>query len=163
MFVRAPKNMRKEKIIWKLLKVMYGTQVASSRWQRLVRETLCDGHGKFSQACRLLHTIGKKTHWCCFTETMSWQKVTTAHWTKWMKCWVRSRSSACRALVLQLVVGVSFYTEGYGGTNLGSSYRPDPKHVDAFVDTLSLEDGKTCWQDHSHVTLDRVKPTLCAR
>ena len=25
---------------------MYGIQVASSRWQRLVRETLCDGHWK---------------------------------------------------------------------------------------------------------------------
>ena len=43
-FVRPPKNMRKDKTIWKLLKAMYRTQVASSRWQRLVRETLCDGH-----------------------------------------------------------------------------------------------------------------------
>ena len=39
-FVRPPKNMRKDKTIWKLLKAMYGTQVGSSRWQRLVRETL---------------------------------------------------------------------------------------------------------------------------
>ena len=38
--------MRKDKTIWRLLKAMYGTQVASSRWQRLVRETLCDGHWK---------------------------------------------------------------------------------------------------------------------
>ena len=45
-FVRPPKNMRKEKTIWRLLKAMYGTQVASSRWQRLVQETLCDGHWK---------------------------------------------------------------------------------------------------------------------
>ena len=43
-FVRPPQNMRKDKTIWRLLKVMYGTQVASSRWQRLVRETMCDGH-----------------------------------------------------------------------------------------------------------------------
>ena len=45
-FVRPPKNMRRDKTIWRLLKDMYGTQVASSRWQRLVRETLCDGHWK---------------------------------------------------------------------------------------------------------------------
>ena len=33
--VRPPKNMKKDKTIWKLLKDMHGTQVASSRWQRL--------------------------------------------------------------------------------------------------------------------------------
>ena len=51
-FVRPPKNMRKDKTIWKLLKVMYGTQVASSRWQRLVRETLCDRHWKVLTSVR---------------------------------------------------------------------------------------------------------------
>ena len=45
-YVRAPKIMRKDKTIWKLLKAMYETQVASLRWQRLMRETLCDGHWK---------------------------------------------------------------------------------------------------------------------
>ena len=45
-FVRPPKNMRKDKTIWKLLKAMYGTQFASSRCQRFVRETLCDGQWK---------------------------------------------------------------------------------------------------------------------
>ena len=44
--VRPPKKMRKDKTIRRLLKAMYGTQIASSRWQRLVRETLCDGHWK---------------------------------------------------------------------------------------------------------------------
>ena len=44
-FVRPPKNMRKDKTIWRL-KAMYGTQVAKSHCQRLVRETLCDGHWK---------------------------------------------------------------------------------------------------------------------
>ena len=33
-FVRPPKNLRKDKTTWKLLKATYGTQVASSRWQR---------------------------------------------------------------------------------------------------------------------------------
>ena len=45
-FVRPPKNLRKDKTVWKLLKATYGTQVASSRWQRLVRETLCDSDWK---------------------------------------------------------------------------------------------------------------------
>ena len=43
-FVRPPKNMRKDKTIWELKQAMYGTQVASSRWQWMVRETLCHGH-----------------------------------------------------------------------------------------------------------------------
>ena len=45
-FLRPPKNMRKDETIWKLLKAMYGTQGASSRWQWPVRETLCDGQWK---------------------------------------------------------------------------------------------------------------------
>ena len=45
-FVRPPKNMRKDKTIWRLLRAIYGTQVASSRWQSLVRETLGDAHWK---------------------------------------------------------------------------------------------------------------------
>ena len=45
-FVRPLMNMWKDKTIWKLLKATYGTQVASSRWQRWVREMLCDGHWK---------------------------------------------------------------------------------------------------------------------
>ena len=63
-FVRPPKNMRKDKTIWRLLRAMYGTQVASSRWQRLVRETLCDGHRKvLSHAYRVWHTMRLRTHW----------------------------------------------------------------------------------------------------
>ena len=51
-FVRPPKNMRKDKATRKLLKAMHGTQVASSRWQRLVRDTLCDGHWKVLTSVR---------------------------------------------------------------------------------------------------------------
>ena len=36
-FVRSPKNMRKVKTIWRLLKATYGTQVASSRWHFCAR------------------------------------------------------------------------------------------------------------------------------
>ena len=47
MFVRPPKNMRKDKSIWRLLRAMHGTLVASSCWRRLVRKRLCDSQWKF--------------------------------------------------------------------------------------------------------------------
>ena len=59
-FFRPPKNKRKDTTIWKLLKATYGTQVASSRWQRLVRETLCDDHWK---VYRVWHTMRLRTQW----------------------------------------------------------------------------------------------------
>ena len=63
-FVRPPKNMRRDKTIWRLLKDMYGTQVASSRWQRLVRETLCDGHWKVLTCVPCVaYTMRLRTHW----------------------------------------------------------------------------------------------------
>ena len=34
--------MRKDEASWKLLKAVHGTQVASLRWQRLARGTLCE-------------------------------------------------------------------------------------------------------------------------
>ena len=68
-FVRPPKNMRKDKTIWKLLK--------SHLWH-----TSC----KFTLAKSVAYNE-IETHWRCFTETTSWPKVTTSHWTSWMKCW----------------------------------------------------------------------------
>ena len=41
-FEGEPKTMRKDETIWKLLKAVHGTQVASLRWQRLARGTLCE-------------------------------------------------------------------------------------------------------------------------
>ena len=46
MFVRPTKNMRKDKSIWRLLRAMRGTLVASSRWRRLVRKRMCDSQWK---------------------------------------------------------------------------------------------------------------------
>ena len=40
------KTMRKDETIWKLLKAVHGTQVASLRWQRLARGTLCEDRWK---------------------------------------------------------------------------------------------------------------------
>lgn len=42
-FIRPPMNLRKDGIIWLLKKAMYGTQIASAMWQKLVRETLENG------------------------------------------------------------------------------------------------------------------------
>ena len=64
-FVRPPKNMRMDKTIWRLLRATYGAQVASSGWQRLVRQTLCDGHWKVLTCVpyRVWHTMRLRTHW----------------------------------------------------------------------------------------------------
>ena len=99
-FVRPPKNMRKVKAIWILEKEMYGTKVASSRWPRLVRETLRD--------CREGVFLHRRTQW----------------------------------------------------SESGFSYRPDPKHVAALVETLSLEDARQL-QHQSHVTLEASYMSDC--
>ena len=39
-YVRPPRSLRRANTLWKLRKAMYGTQVASSLWQSLVRKTL---------------------------------------------------------------------------------------------------------------------------
>ena len=46
----------------------------------------------------------------------------------------------------------------------GFSYRPSLKRVDALVETLSLEGASLVATNfnHSHVTLESVKPTICA-
>ena len=46
MFASEPKTMRKDETTWKLLKAVHGTQVASLRWQRLARGTLCEDRWK---------------------------------------------------------------------------------------------------------------------
>ena len=47
-FASERKTMRKDQTIWKLLKAVHGTQVASLRWQRLARGTLCEDRWKSS-------------------------------------------------------------------------------------------------------------------
>ena len=147
--------------IWKLKTAMYGTQVASSRWQRLVRETLCDGHWKMLTSVPCVGYNEKHDQWCCFTETISLLRVTTARSANWMACWVHSRSSACRASVQQLVAKMSCCTEGYSGANLDSRFGRIPN-------TWTRWAKLCCWkmrdllQHHSHVILERERPTRCA-
>ena len=75
-FVRPPKNTRKDKAIWKLLKAMYGTQVAVSCWQRLVRETLCDGHWRVLTSVLCVANNEKEDSLVFFfTETISLRRV----------------------------------------------------------------------------------------
>ena len=45
-FASEPKTVRKDETIWKLLKAIHGTQVASLRWQRPARRTLCEDRWK---------------------------------------------------------------------------------------------------------------------
>ena len=59
-----------------------------------------------------------------------------------MKCWEHLRASACRALVQQAGREGVFLHRTIRWNESGFSYRPDPKHVDAPITTLSLEDAR---------------------
>ena len=160
-FIRPPKNMRKDKTIWKLLKAMYGTQVASSRWQRFVRETLCDGHLKVLTSVPCVARNETEDSLVVFHGVDFLLKVTTVHWTSWMKCWVRSRSNACHVLVQQQVVRACFLHRTIRWNESGFSYRPDPKHVDALIVTLSLEDARPVATPFTRDTGQGQANTLC--
>ena len=59
-----------------------------------------------------------------------------------MKCWPLLRSSACRALGPTAGREGVFLHRTIRWSESGSSCRPDPKHVDALITTLSLEDAR---------------------
>ena len=141
-FVRPPKNMRKDKTICRLLKAMYGTQVASSRWQRLVRETLCDGHWK------VLTCVP------CVAYNKTEDSLVTFHGDDFL---AEGHDSSLDKLdeVLEAFeikrlprIGPTAGREGVflhrriRWNKSGFSYRPDPKHVDALITILSLEHAR---------------------
>ena len=134
-FVRPPKNTRKEETIWKLLKAMYGTQVASSRWERLVRETLCESHKK-------VHISEKEESLVLFRGD---DFLAEGHESSLDK--LGEVLSACEIKRLP-IVGPTVGREGVflrrriQWNESGFPYRPDPKHVDALVEALSLEDAR---------------------
>ena len=141
-FVRPPKNIRKDKTIWRLLRAMYGTQVARSRWQRLVREALCDGHWK------VLTCVP------CVAYNETEDSLEMFHGDDFL---AESHDSSLDKLdevlgALEIKrlppIGPTVGREGVclhrtiRWNESGFSYRPDPKHVDALVTTLSLEDAR---------------------
>ena len=141
-FVRPPENMRKDKTIWKLLKAMYRTQVASSRWERLVRETLCDGHWK------VLTSVP------CVTYNETEDSLVMFHGDDFL---AEGHDSSLDKLDEMLGafevkrlprIGPTARREGLflhrtiRWNESGFSYRPDRKHVDALIVTLSLEDAR---------------------
>ena len=157
-FVRPPKNMRKDKTIWKLLKAMYGTQVASSRWQRLVRDTLCDCRWKVltSVPCVAYNETEDslvKFHGDDFLvegHDSSLDKLDEVLGAFEIKRLPRIGPTAGRE--------EAFLHRTIRWNESGFSYRPDPKHVDALIATLSLEDARAV-ATPSHVTLERDKQT----
>ena len=121
--VRPPKNMRKDKTIWKLLKPMYGTQVASSDWQRLAsvpcvtynenEDLLVSSHGDdfFAQG-----------------HDSSMDKLDEASGAFEIKRLPRVGPTAGREGV--------FLHSRIRRNESGFSYPPDPKHVDALSSLL---------------------------
>ena len=93
--VRPPKSLKNDKIIWKFLKLMKGTQDATQGWCVKQCATVT---GEFSPACRVLLTMRKKTR-CCYLRRR-------------LERFPRLRPTTGREGV--------FCTERYGGTNLDS-------------------------------------------
>ena len=138
--VRPPRNMRKDKTVWKLLKAMYGTQVAS-RWQRLVRVTLRDGCWTVLTSVPCVAYNEKEESSVMFHgDGFFWLRVTTVSLDKLdevlgeIKRLPRIGPTAGRDCV--------FLHRTIRWSESGFSYRPDPKHVDALIETLSLTDAR---------------------
>ena len=141
-FVRPPKNMRKDNTIWRLSKAMYGTQVASSRWQRLVRETLCDGHWKVLTCvpCVAYEFLAEG-------HDSSLEKLDEVLEAFEIKRLPRIGPTAGREGV--------FLHRRIRWNESGFSYRPGPKHVDALITTLSLEDARPVATPFTRVERDK--------
>ena len=139
---------------------MCGTQFASSRWHRLVRETLCDGHWNVltSVPCVAYNeTEGSLVlfHGDDFlaegldSSLDKLDEVVGAFEIKRLPC---TGPTAGREGV--------FLHRTIRWNEAGFSYRPDPKHVDALVETLSLKDARPVAAPHTRDTGKRQANTL---
>ena len=140
--MRPPKNTRKDKTVWKLLKAMYGTQVASPRWQRLVRETLCDGCWTVLTSVPCVTYNEKEDSLVMFHgddflaegHDSSLDKLDKNFGSFEIRRLPRIGPTGCRDCV--------FLHRTIRWSETGFSYRPDPNHVDALIETLSLTDAR---------------------
>ena len=121
---------------------MYGTQVASSRWQRLVRETLCDGHWKVLTCVPCVAYNETEDSLVMFHgddfladgHDSSLDKLHEVLGAFEIKRLPRIGPTAGReGMCLHRTIRCN---------ESGFSYRPDPKHVGALIATLSLEDAR---------------------
>ena len=157
-FVRPPKNMWKDTTIWKLLKAMYGTQVASLRWKMLVREALSHGQWEVLTSVWCVAHNEKEDTLVLFHGDDFLAEGHDSSLDKLDE--VLGAFETRRLPAQQPVVKVSFCARGYCGTNLGS-------RVDQIPNTWTRWSRLCCWkmrdllQHHSRVTLERDKPTLC--
>ena len=125
------------------------------------RDTLCDGHWKVRSGVPCVACNEKEDSVVLFHGDDFLAEGHDSSLDKVDEVLGALRSSACRALVQQLVVKVSFCTRGDGGTNLDA-------RIDQIPNTWTRWSSLRRWkmrdllQHHSHVTLERDKPTLCA-
>ena len=141
-FVRSPKNMRKDQTIWRLLKAMQWTQVASSRWQRLVRETLCDCHWKVLTCVPCVAYNETEDSLVMFHGDDSLAEGHDRSLDKLDEVWKAFEIK--RLPRIGPIAGREgmFLHRTIRWNESGFWYRPDPKHVDALIATLSLEDAR---------------------
>ena len=160
-FVRPPKNMRKDKTIWRHKKAMFGTQVASSRWQRLVRETLCDVHWKVLTCVPCVAYNETEDSLALFHgddflaegHDSSLDKLDEVLGAFEIKRLPRTCPTAGREGV--------FMRRTIRWNESGFSYRPDPKHVDALIATVSREDARPVATPYIRDTGKGQANTLC--
>ena len=108
-----------------------------------MHEALCDGHWRVltSVPC-VLFTMRKKIRWCHFTETISFAEGHDSSLDKLgevlgafdIKRLPRTGPTAGREGL--------FLHRRIRWNEAAFSYRPDPKHVDALLETLSMEDAR---------------------
>ena len=142
MLVRPPKNMRKDKSMWRLLRAVHGTLVASSCWRRLVRKRLCDSQWKILTSMPCVGCNETEGPLAMFHED---DFVTEGHDSALDKLDALLDSDKDRRSTR------IDSTAGHEGMLLyrtirwkesGFSYRPDVKQENALIATLTLENER---------------------
>ena len=142
-FVRPPKNTRKEETIWKLLKDhVWNTSCEFTLGKASVRETLCESHKKVHISVPCVAYIEKEESLVLLRGDDFFAEGHESSLDK-----LGEVLSACEIKRLP-IVGPTVGREGVflrrqiQWNESGFPYRPDPKHVDALVEALSLEDAR---------------------
>ena len=142
MFVRPPKNMRKDKSFWRLLRAMHGTLVASSCWRRLVRESLCDSQWEILANLPCVGSNETEGPLAMFHEN---DFMTEGHNSALDKLDAMLDSDKVRRSTR---IGPTACHEGLllyrtiRWNESGCSYGPDLKQEDALTVTLLMENGR---------------------
>ena len=159
MSVRPPKNMGKDKSIWRLPRAMHGTLVASSCWRRLVRERLCDSQWEILTSMPCVGYNETEGPLAMFHED---DFMTEGHDSALGKLDAMLDSDKVRRSTR---IGPTACHEGMllyrtiRWNESGFSYRPDLNQEDALTASFFIGKRETCFKRRTHVTQEEVKQT----